>query len=454
MAALTFAASATTAWFTSTGQPTTGIGMYRPQSVVALLRRFFRRVAVRVGSGWRSQVGGMPGKRRFLDDQAQAPNEFLGAAKTYVSKMEPDEVAWLYRKPIDPSPRNPAFYSELYPALNLIKAMNVSPGGCVLEVGCGPGWITELLMLLGFEVDAVEPSREMILIAKERIASACRHHRVLRPPRVEFHELPLENSDFPEGAFDGILFYDSFHHIIDEHQALRSCFRFLREGGVLGISEGAWHPGDSALEEKLRAEMARFGTLENPFTREYLDYLLKEHGFVDVTRYHSINGFFPVSEQRISTAAQQLARDTNNLSARKPSSLGLTTLDFDGETRAEMDLLSSELRGPSPPTAHLQVRITNHGKTTWLHQGRRKGWVTIALRSSMPGLPDFSEAAQRIRLTEPVRPGCSLTLSLKFDLPQDFREKRWCLDLVNEGYFWFSARGTHPTEILLPPAQH
>ena len=34
--------------------------------------------------------------------------------------------------------------------------------GRVLEVGSGPGWVTEMLMGLGFEVDAVEPSASMI----------------------------------------------------------------------------------------------------------------------------------------------------------------------------------------------------------------------------------------------------------------------------------------------------
>ncbi len=61
---------------------------------------------------------------------------------------------------------------------------------------------------------------------------------------------------------------------------------------MLGIVEGAWHPGNKALERQLVKEMDTYGTLENPFSIEYLDCLLKRYGFIDQVRYISVNGFF------------------------------------------------------------------------------------------------------------------------------------------------------------------
>lgn len=55
--------------------------------------------------------------------------------------------------------------------------------------------------------------------------------------------------------------------------------------------EGAWQPGARAMEQALIAEMASFGTLENPFTQAYLDEVLKTAGFVEIRRYGGVNGF-------------------------------------------------------------------------------------------------------------------------------------------------------------------
>ena len=74
--------------------------------------------------------------------------------------------------------------------MNLLRAMGVTPGGRVVEVGSGPGWVTEILLALGYEVDAVEPSEDMIAIAKERIAHARAHYHLGPLPRADFHVEP------------------------------------------------------------------------------------------------------------------------------------------------------------------------------------------------------------------------------------------------------------------------
>ncbi|RPH53434.1 class I SAM-dependent methyltransferase, partial [bacterium] len=245
-------------------------------------RRALRRL--RPGRGVRPPQK-LPRNRRYLSSSPEPMETWLRAAREYASQID---LSWLYRKPYDRNAGHPAFYEDLYGVMNLLQAMAITPWGRVAEVGSGPGWITEILLALGYEVDAVEPSEEMIAIARDRVEHARRHFRLGETPRSTFHAEPLETCSLPGDAYDAVLFHAALHHVIDEERGLAQCFRLLRPGGVLGIHEAAWIPGDRHLEEGLDEEMRRFGTLENPYTAEYLDFLLHRQGFVDIQRYYGV----------------------------------------------------------------------------------------------------------------------------------------------------------------------
>lgn len=386
--------------------------------------------------------------RRFLSDRAAAEgNHFLQAAREYVAKKTAGEVSWLYYKPYDHNPGNPAFYTEMYQVLNLLQAMAIRPFGRVLEVGSGPGWVTEILALLGFSVDALEPTADMIAIAQRRLSCAFEHYQVSEPPPVRFHETTLEDCTLPGETFDAIFFHEALHHIIDEDQGLAQCFRLLRDGGVLGVSEWAWIPGERDLERQLEEEIARFGTLESPYTQEYLDALLDKHGFVDVQRYHSINGLFRREEGKrtLEELAQIPAHASNNLTAHKPGALAATSADPGKRTLAEISVLKSRISGRR---LLVEVSLRNSGETVWLVGGEKPGSVNVALRSGKPGEPGFVEAEPRQPLPEAVAPGASITLNLDYSLPGDLPNRNWEIDLVSERLFWFSMRGTKAGLVL------
>lgn len=385
--------------------------------------------------------------RRFLSERAAAEGgRFLQAARDYVANKPPAEVSWLYAKPYDRVPGNAGFFTEMYQVLNLLHAMQIRPRGRVLEVGSGPGWVTEILALLGFSVDALEPTADMIAIARRRLSCAFEHYRVSDPPPVRFHETTLEDCDLPGGRFDAVLFHEALHHVVDEDRGLAQCFRLLRNGGVLGVSEWAWEPGDRELERQLEEEIARFGTLESPFTREYLDALLDRHGFVDVRRYHSINGLFRSEDgaRTLEELAQVPARASNNLTARKPGALAVTSADPGRRTLAEITVLAGRVSGSR---LRVDVRLRNTGETVWLPGGEDPGSVNVALRSGMPGDPPFLEAWPRHPLPREVAPGASLVLKLDWTLPS--RDRKWEIDLVSERHFWFSMRGTAAGTVAL-----
>jgi SAM-dependent methyltransferase len=322
----------------------------------------------------------------------------------------------------------------------------------VLEVGSGPGWVTEILMGLRFEVDAIEPNADMIAIAKERLAAAIQHYRLDPPPRVSFHCCSLEDNALPDGVFDAVLFRAALHHVVDEERVLAECFRLLRPGGMLGVSEAAWRPGDRTVE-RVERSMQAFGTVANPFTRDYLDYLLRKHGFDDVCRYHGVNGLFPASigDTTIAQAAQTPLEASNTLTAMKPDTslfAGPTTVHVEAATRGEVTLLDAWL--DTMERVQFRLRLRNCGETAWLHNRKTVGRVRLALWQRMaPDPASRHEIGERVSLPETVLPGQQLELDVSFPMPLKNAQGTWYLDLVNEGFFWFSQRGMAPASVKL-----
>jgi SAM-dependent methyltransferase len=387
-----------------------------------------------------------PVRKRYLSDRPRQDAAFLQAAKEYVARIPPCGAEYLYRKPF-PNP-----YEEIYDALNLLRAMDVPPGGRFLEVGSGPGWLTEFLVGMGYAVEAVEPCPDMIAIARQRVADFRRSRRLGDEPPVAFHCTTLEECDLPDACCDAVVFFQSLHHVLDEDCCLAQCTRLLKPEGVLGVSgEPAWLPGHQKSEAFWEEEMRRWGALENPFTREYLEERLRAHGFNDVVWYHGINGLFPEGSARLTVpqAAQRPASALNTVTARK-TGCRWTTADLGRDTRAEIAVPEASF-DPAGATARLRVRLANRGETAWtrtpgavgavtlsLHQGRARGWRRLL---------GFREAEPRLLLPRAVRPGDGLEMEAEFHLPAGRPGGAWKLDLVSEHCFWFSERGTRPAVV-------
>lgn len=418
-------------------------------ATIANLARRFRRKVSRPHRTAPSQLP--PGHRRLVNDLTHRRADFLQAANDYVRNVGEGGQAFLYLKPFVNSPGHDVFFTELYQALNIIRAMALPTGARLIEVGSGPGWITEILVLLGYQVDAIEPSADMIDVARHRVTACLTHHRVDQPPRVTFHCQPFEDCDLADDSFDGILFHESLHHVIDEDQVLALSLRKLCPGGVLGVSgDEVWHPGDAAQAEFYRQETERYGTLESPFTREYLDHLLAKHGFERVVRYHGVNGLFPLEEGRrtLAEAAQFPGWAYNLLTARKPGGARSlwTTANCAVGVGAKIELVAcccDTARGE----VHVRARLSNTGQTAWLSAAPGGGYITLGLRLGEPGTAEMREASHRARLPRVVEPGERVSIEHTFHMPADAPAGDWQLDLVHEHIAWFSRYGTRPAII-------
>lgn len=111
-------------------------------------------------------------------------------------------------------------------------------GDDVLEVGAGPGLVTDLLVTLAPRVTAVE--------IDPALADALR----ARLPQVDVVTGDATALPLPEGRFSAVACFTMLHHIpepADQDRALAEIARVLRPGGVLLGTDGQDTPPRRAL---------------------------------------------------------------------------------------------------------------------------------------------------------------------------------------------------------------
>jgi SAM-dependent methyltransferase len=98
----------------------------------------------------------------------------------------------------------------------------------VLDVGCGPGALTNVLVeRLGADaVAAVDPSETFVAAARER------------HPGVDVRTAPAEELPFADGEFDGALAQLVVHFMDDPVAGIREMARVTNSGGV--VAACAW----------------------------------------------------------------------------------------------------------------------------------------------------------------------------------------------------------------------
>jgi SAM-dependent methyltransferase len=94
-------------------------------------------------------------------------------------------------------------------------------GGTVIDVGCGPGALTSVLVERAGRVTAVDPSEPFVAAARERF------------PGVEVEQAAAERLPFADGAFDGALAQLVVHFMAEPVGGLREMARVTRPGGTV-----------------------------------------------------------------------------------------------------------------------------------------------------------------------------------------------------------------------------
>jgi len=138
----------------------------------------------------------------------------------------------------------------------LIEMCNITPGQCILDIGCGTGY-TASLLAKDFQVDVVAADiRSKVLEeAQRRIVKEGVGGRV-ETIRADVHQLP-----FPSNTFDAVI-AESVLAFCDKAKVAREVYRVLKPDGVFGDNEGTYLKPPPAELSSFLSEWVDFQLLQ------------------------------------------------------------------------------------------------------------------------------------------------------------------------------------------------
>jgi len=155
------------------------------------------------------------------------------AKKIYEENVRVHRFEALIYERIHPEIFNPRVQQELQKDLSLVHKLLPSPNPLALDIGCGTGNISIKLLKLGFRVTAVDISREMLDVFREKIKNL---------PEAS-HNLSLICLDIDGflakeelSSYDCIVIHSVLHHLPHYSDTIRRVSKLLSNGGLIYIS--------------------------------------------------------------------------------------------------------------------------------------------------------------------------------------------------------------------------
>jgi ubiquinone/menaquinone biosynthesis C-methylase UbiE len=127
---------------------------------------------------------------------------------------------------------------------HLITAAQVSSGISVLDVACGPGYVSAAVKELGAVPTGIDFSEKMIAIAKAM------------SPDISFLQGDAQDLPFENASFDRVLVNFGLLHVSQPENACAEACRVLKSGGRLGFTVWAGpeeNPGAEIVNDAIEA---------------------------------------------------------------------------------------------------------------------------------------------------------------------------------------------------------
>jgi SAM-dependent methyltransferase len=380
---------------------------------------------------------------------ASIGQDYGEAHRRYVERIGEGGERWLRTKPFSVPPTR-----ELVECLrvfsHIVARLGLGVRAQVLDVGCGPGWLSEFLARCGYSVTGIDVSEDMVAIARERIEAIEGPVGEGVEPLAEFHAMPVLEMPWRE-RFDAAILYDAMHHFHDEVETLRVIRSALVPGGQIFIHEGVRPEPGSEGEHELIAEMEEYGTLESPFDPEYLVSVIEKAGFVQVSRYAALDDLLDVSaiEEEVHRVETRLRFPPMN------TVIAFNPLPETEETGAEF-AARIEATGPwreigDGAELELPIRVTNTGRAFWPPGiGTPPPYGSVTVGPYLPGSEGQRQELPRHRLPDSVSPGESVELEVRMLRATVEGHQELRIEAVREGIAWFGDYGSETLSVRLP----
>jgi len=106
----------------------------------------------------------------------------------------------------------------------LVGAAEVSAGTSVLDVACGPGYVSAAVKKVGANPTGVDFSKKMVAIAGSMF------------PEIDFREGDAQQLPFADASYDRGLMNFGLLHLSSPEKACAEAFRVLRPRGKFGFT--------------------------------------------------------------------------------------------------------------------------------------------------------------------------------------------------------------------------
>jgi SAM-dependent methyltransferase len=369
--------------------------------------------------------------------------------RRYVARLGASGEQWLRTKPFSVPPGY-ELRECLRTFVHVVDQLGLDVRAQVLDVGCGPGWLSEFLARCGYWVTGIDVSEDMVNVARERIAAIDQPVGEGVEALAEFHAMPA--SEIPWIArFDAAILYDAMHHLDDEVETLRVIRRSLVPGGCIFIHEGVRPEPGSEGERELVAEMEEYGTLESPFDPDYLVAVLSEAGFTQISRFAAVDELLDVS------AREEELRRVESLLVNPPMNTVIAHAPVPAGFAADGEIFAAriERRGSGAVTSDgdelsVPLTITNTGRAYW-PAGTGSSFPHGAVGLGAYVLLQDGQRSEfpRQGLPRSVSPGESVAVDVRVPRASLEGGSDVEVDLVREGIAWFASYGSTPLRIPL-----
>ena len=196
-----------------------------------------------------------------------SPAEHAAQADAYFER--PDELSELFRRPFQ---NDPSTQQRLFGLSAVLQLLGLQSGMKVLDFGCGFGWLSRCLAMMGGDMVAVDISAKALQLGREWLA----RDPLANELRIDFRLFDGELLPLEDASVDRIVSFDAFHHVLDQAATLREMGRVLRPGGCVAFHE----PGpDHSNTPDAQSEMRRYGVIENNIDVHALWRHAQEAGF-------------------------------------------------------------------------------------------------------------------------------------------------------------------------------